>query len=121
MAAHVRVDDGLALGAHLEGHDLEVREHQPRLNADAARAEADVPEHVATRQVEGLQREQADGHLGNHLLAAVEQGELPVGNAVATGRKGLLGGEHQAVGETKVALGRFFEAEGGDALVLRMP
>ena len=81
VAPHVLADDGLALRAHFEGLYLQVGEAEACLNADAARAGTYVPQHVAAGQVEGLQREQADGHLRDHLLAAVEQGEVSIGNA----------------------------------------
>ena len=80
-AAGVFVDDGLALGAYFEGVDFEMGEQQTGLDGDAARAEADVPEDVTAGQVEVLEGEQADGHLGDHLLAAVEESEAGVGEA----------------------------------------
>jgi hypothetical protein len=54
-AAGVLLDDGFAFRAYLESHDLEVGELQSGLDGDAARAGSDVPKHVATGQVEGLE------------------------------------------------------------------
>ena len=71
-ATGVLLDDGLALRSDLETAYLQMRELQTGLDGDAARAETDVPEHLSGSQIEGLEGQQADGHLGNHLLAAVE-------------------------------------------------
>lgn len=71
-ATGVLLDDGLALRSDLETAYLQMRELQTGLDGDAARAETDVPEHLSGSQFEGLEGQQADGHLGNHLLAAVE-------------------------------------------------
>ena len=79
--AGILMDDGLALRADFEGADGEMRELQTGLDRDAACAEANVPENVTERQVEGLKRQQADGHLGDHLLTTVEQHEGRVWNA----------------------------------------
>ena len=57
VAAGVLMDDGLTLGAYLEGFDVQVGKLQSGFDADAARAEADVPKDVAVRQVEGLERQ----------------------------------------------------------------
>ena len=77
----VLLDDGFALRTNLEGLYLQVWELQARLDADATCAEADIPEHMATGQLEGLQRQQADGHLGDHFFAPVEEREGSIGNA----------------------------------------
>ena len=79
--ADVLSDDSFALRSYLETANMKMRELQTGLNGDAARAEADVPQHMTARQVESLQRQQSDGHLRNHLLATVEECEGGVGNA----------------------------------------
>lgn len=90
--AGVLLDDGFTFGAHLEGVDVEVGEEEAGFDADGASAEADVPEGVAVGQVEGLEGEEADGHLGNHLGAAIEKGELAVGETEQRmGRMGRMG------------------------------
>jgi hypothetical protein len=60
---------------------MKVGELQTCLDADTARAEANVPKHMTARQVKGLQGEQADGHLRYHLLTAIQQGKLAIRKA----------------------------------------
>ena len=62
-------------------HDMQMWKLQASLDRNTAGAEADVPQHVLLRETERLERQQPDGHLGYHLLSAVEQGELVVGYA----------------------------------------
>ncbi len=71
-ATGILADDGLTLRPHLEGFNVQMRKLQAGLYRDAARAEADVPEYFSPGQLQCLQRQQADGHLGNHLLATVK-------------------------------------------------
>ena len=71
-SAAVVVNQFFALRPYLKGHHLQVGKLQPGFDRHAACAEANVPKDVLSRQVEGLQREQADGHLRNHLLPVVE-------------------------------------------------
>ena len=80
-ATGVLLDDGLALRTDLEGTDREMRELQAGLDGYAACAEADVPKDMSHGQFEGLERQQTDGHLGDHFLTTIEQHEGGVGNA----------------------------------------
>ena len=77
----VFLDDGFALRTDFKGDDLKMRELETSLDRDAACAEADVPEYVSLWKLEGLKRQQTDGHLGDHLLSSVEQGEFRIRNA----------------------------------------
>ena len=87
-AAGILLDDGLALRTYLKGFDVQMGKLQAGLDADAARAEADVPEHMTAWEVESLECQQTDGHLGNHLLAPVKECEGLVGDAKGTGGNG---------------------------------
>ena len=69
---HVLVDDGFAFRTNLEGLYLQMWKQPTGLNGDAARAETDVPEHVPPGEVEGLECQEANGHLRYHLLATVQ-------------------------------------------------
>ena len=80
-ATSVLLDDRLALRTDLKGLDLKMWELQTRLDRYAARAEANVPKHLSIGKVESLERQQTDGHLGDHLFSAVEEGESGVGDA----------------------------------------
>lgn len=71
----------LTLRAYLECRYVQMWELQLRLDTDAAGAEADVPQRVAVVEVEHGQREQAYGHLSDHLCPAVEQVEVGLGYA----------------------------------------
>ena len=71
-ATGILLDDGLALRADLEGTYLKMRELQTGLDGYAACAEADVPKDTSLGKFKGLEREQTDGHLGDHLLTTVE-------------------------------------------------
>ena len=86
-AAGILVDDGLALRTNLEGFYLEVGEQQTSLDADATRTETDVPQHMFVGKVEGLERQQSDRHLRNHLLSPVKKGERTVGKAKRRGER----------------------------------
>ena len=68
----ILLDDGLALRTNLEGADCEMRKLQAGFDGYTACTEADVPEDMSLGKFEGLQCEQANRHLGNHLLTAVE-------------------------------------------------
>ena len=79
-AAGIFMNDSFAFGTDFESFNLQMRKQQTGLDRDAARAGTDVPQGVATTQVERLKGQQTDGHLGYHLLATVEEGEFGVGN-----------------------------------------
>ena len=80
-SAGILVDDGLALRTDLEGFDMQVGELQTGLDGYTTSTESDIPEHMPLGKVKRLQRQQADGHLRNHLLPAVEQRKRCIGNA----------------------------------------
>ena len=117
----VLANDGLALGTNLEGLDVQMWELDARLNADAARTESDVPEDLPLWQVEGLQGQQTDGHLGYHLFPAIEQGELRIRNAEGLGVSDALALENHTVRMVEVAVRGFFEGERSDLLEIRVP
>ena len=62
----------LSFRALLEGYHLKVGELEFRLDGNGTRAKTDVPERVAFPQVEHTEREQANGHFGNHAGASGE-------------------------------------------------
>ena len=62
--------------ADFERGDFQLRELQPGFDGDRAGAETHVPERSALRQVEPAEGQQPDGHLGDHIHPAVEQGEI---------------------------------------------
>ena len=74
----ILLHDGLALRTDFEGANLKMGELQARLDTHASCTEADVPKHASLGQIQGLEREQTDGHLGDHLLSSVEQCELGI-------------------------------------------
>ena len=78
-ATGVLMDDSLALWTDLECTDLKMWELQTSLYRYAARTEANVPENVSLGQIEGLKRQQTDGHLGDHLLTTVKKSEVGIG------------------------------------------
>ena len=47
--AGVFMDDGFTLWPYLEGLDMQMRELQAGLDADAARTETDIPKHISLR------------------------------------------------------------------------
>lgn len=114
----ILVDDGFALRTNLEGFYLKMREPQAGLDRDAARAGADIPQHMAMGEIEGLKGQQADGHFGNHLLSTVKEGEGGVGDA--EGPCVLCGfpAENHAVRHGKFALSSLLEGERADRLLL---
>ena len=62
------------------------------------------------RKVQCLECKQADGHLGNHLLAAVEKGERSVRNAVyQLSVWSLFRVQNDAIGHGEILRGGFFE------------
>ena len=75
-ATSIFLDDGFALRTDLECLDLQMGELQASLNADATSTETDIPEDTALGEFEGLKCQQTDRHLGDHLLATIEQGEV---------------------------------------------
>ena len=77
----ILLDDSLALRTDLESTNLKMRELQAGLDGYAACTEADIPEDVSFGKFEGLERQQTDGHLGDHLLTAIKQHEGGVRNA----------------------------------------
>ena len=50
-------------------------ELQTSLDADTTRTEPDIPEDMTLGEFEGLKCKQTDGHLGNHFLTTIKQGE----------------------------------------------
>ena len=81
QSSHVFMDDGFAFRTDLESLDLQMGELQASLYRDAARTEADIPENMSLGKFEGLKCKQTNGHLGNHLLATIQQSKVGVGNA----------------------------------------
>ena len=77
-SATIVVDDSLAFRTNLECLNLQMRELQSCFDRHAARTESYVPHYLSTRQIECLQSEQSDRHLGNHLFATIEQRELAI-------------------------------------------
>ena len=71
-ATGILLDDVLTLRTDLEGTDLKMRELQTSLDGYAACAEADIPKNMSLGKFEGLECQQTDGHLGDHLLTTVE-------------------------------------------------
>ena len=80
-ATGILLDDGLTLRTDLEGFDMQMWELQTGFYRDTARTETDVPQNLSLWQVECLQRQQTNGHLGDHFLSAIEQGKVAVGYA----------------------------------------
>jgi hypothetical protein len=80
-ATGILMDDGLTLRSNLEGFDMQMRELQTGFYRDTACAKADVPKDMTTGEIEGLKCQQTDGHLGDHLRAAIEKGERVVWKA----------------------------------------
>ena len=112
-AAGIFMDDSLTLRTNLESLYLKMWELQARLDRDATRAEANVPENATLRQVESLKCQEPDGHLGDHLLATVKQRKLAVGDA--EGALVLCGfpAENHAVRHREFTLGSFFKGKRG--------
>ena len=105
-SATIVVYDSLALMSNLECLNLQMRELQSCFNGHAARTESYVPHYLSTRQIECLQSEQSERHLGNHLFATIEQRELAIGYAeslLAT----RIAYQNNAVGIIAGALGGF--------------
>ena len=119
-ATGILLDDGFAFGANFEGFDVEMGEEEAGFDGDGACTEADVPKGVTFGQVKGLEGEEADGHLRNHLFATVEEEKGGIGEAeggcggkIAT--HGRMRGKDEAVGVLEVLLGGSFEGESGDS------
>ena len=75
------VNNSLTFRTDFETTDLKMGELQAGLDGYAACAETDIPKDVSLGQFEGLERQQTDGHLGDHFLTTIEQHEGGVGNA----------------------------------------
>ena len=85
------------------------------LDGDGAGAETDVPEMASLPQVEQAEAQEANGHLRDHLLPAVQMGKSLVGDAKQT-RLWLLTGQDQTVWLLTVELCRLFQCALPDAL-----
>ncbi len=107
--AGVFVDDGFAFGTNFEGMDVEVGKLQVRFDGDRACAGPDVPKGVSVGEVECLEREEADGHLGDHFLTSVEEGKLTVWQAPSAL---MISCENETVGLLKCVLGCLLQRAG---------
>ena len=89
---------------YLEGLYLQVRIAELRLDGDAPRAEAHIPETAALLQLQEAEAHQAYRHLGDHIHSPIEGEEVELLEPKRSGvlRWGLML-QDEAIGVGKVA------------------
>ena len=79
-ATGILINDGFAFWADFKCVYCQMRKLQTSLYRYTPCTKAYIPKNMSLGKIEGLQRQQTNGHLGNHLLTTVEQHEGGVRN-----------------------------------------